>query len=257
MWGFLFWRLLLHSSFAAALPDIFVLAAVITLGLLMIRNVTQELANRIELEEVSEKLHVLNISLESKVATRTKELARSQEHIEQVVEHLPVGLIEVEANGKVLRINDVAQEFFAVTENEVIGTGFMGHPPLERILTGHLLPGLFDARTEIPQPRDLEVAVATLSLPSSEGFIIIIRDVTEKRALEHAKNDFVATAAHQLRTPLAAIKWTFELLKMEESFTTKQKDALERGVKNITEMERVEEELMGIARKDAGEETKK
>ena len=38
-----------------------------------------------------------------------------------------------------------------------------------------------------------------------EGTVYAFRDLTEERALEEIKADFVATVSHELRTPLAAI----------------------------------------------------
>jgi len=38
-----------------------------------------------------------------------------------------------------------------------------------------------------------------------EGRVLVLRDATEAQALERARSDFVATAAHELRTPIAAI----------------------------------------------------
>jgi PAS domain S-box-containing protein len=247
MWGFLFLRVLLHTSIQSAIPDISILVAVIALGLYLIRNVTQELATKIKLEEVTSELHAANESLESKVQVRTKELDRSKVHIEQVVEHLPVGLIETEASGKIVRINDVAEDLFGIAKAAAIGTMIASYETLAKTLGARLEAGSYDTHITMPHERDLEVAVASVTLEHGEGFIIIIRDVTEKRTLERSRNDFVATAAHQLRTPLAAIKWTFELL-VTEQLNDAQKKVIAEGAAGIKEIEHIDEGLMKIAR---------
>ena len=46
-----------------------------------------------------------------------------------------------------------------------------------------------------------------------EGTVYAFRDLTEERALEEIKADFVATVSHELRTPLAAIYGSAQTLR--------------------------------------------
>lgn len=44
------------------------------------------------------------------------------------------------------------------------------------------------------------------------GAIIVFRDMTKEHDLNQAKDEFLSIAAHQLRTPLGAMRWNIELL---------------------------------------------
>jgi signal transduction histidine kinase len=44
------------------------------------------------------------------------------------------------------------------------------------------------------------------------NYIFIIKDVTLENKLERLKSDFVTVAAHQLRTPLSAVKWAIKMM---------------------------------------------
>lgn len=245
MWGFMFLRILMQPSLAAATPDIIILVAFIVAGLLLIRNVTKELEARIELEEVSEELRKLNNTLGEKVKERTYELARAQEHVEHMVERLPVGLVEINDRDEIVRMNNVAARLLRVPQEKSLGKQVRSYKRLCTLIGDNLTPGVHEVQLDASPTakRDIEVMIAPLLLEDSSGHVIITRDVTERRALERAKNEFIATAAHQLRTPLSAIKWTFELLK-GGSLEKQQKEVLARGEQGIVNLEQIAEALM-------------
>lgn len=243
IWGFIFLRILFQPSLSEAMPDIFILVAVVVLGLFLIRNVTQELETRIELEKVSEKLRVLNQSLEDKVKERTLDLERSRRHIEQMVDHMPVGIIETDDRQNIVRINDTAETLLELAKENVENTNITEHAVITDMIGTNLTNKAFETQITKPKTRDVEVVIAPLALERSEGYVIVLRDVTERRQLERAKSEFIATAAHQLRTPLSAIKWTFELLE-NEGLKKQFQDTLARGKQGVTNLERIAEALM-------------
>jgi two-component system phosphate regulon sensor histidine kinase PhoR len=49
-----------------------------------------------------------------------------------------------------------------------------------------------------------------------EGAVVVFRDVTESMKLDQAKDDFLAVAAHELRSPLAAVRAYTDLLLRRE-----------------------------------------
>lgn len=66
--------------------------------------------------------------------------------------------------------------------------------------------------------------------------------------LEKAKADFVSVTTHQLRTPLAGIKWTFEMLlkgQVGES-NPNQREILEKGYASTERMIRMVNEILSI-----------
>ena len=251
IWAFMFLRVLLHPTLQSAYVDIAILLAFIAVGLLLIRNVTREFAVRLRLEEVSSELKQLNGSLENKVASRTRELSQSRAHTEAVVEHLPVGLVEVNRHGTIVRINKIASGLFGVQSTVVVNTPLLASKPLSQVFKHQLTPGVFDAAIVSPGKREVEVTVAPLVLEEGEGYVAIVHDVTDAKALERAKGEFVSTAAHQLRTPLAALKWVFNLLQ-GDTLTKEQHEVVERGASGVANMERITEGLLMSVRTSEG-----
>ena len=52
--------------------------------------------------------------------------------------------------------------------------------------------------------------------PFEGGRVVVLRDVSDDQRLERLRSDFVATAAHELRTPLAAVYGAVRTLRRED-----------------------------------------
>lgn len=70
-----------------------------------------------------------------------------------------------------------------------------------------------------------------------QNIIIVFRDITEEKALDEARTNFISLASHQLRTPLTAVKWYTELL-------------MDKGMGTLTELQTkfAQQILMGANR---------
>ncbi len=68
------------------------------------------------------------------------------------------------------------------------------------------------------------------------------------KQLEEAKTKFVSVTTHQLRTPLAAIKWTFNLLSGEGlgPLNSEQKEFVKKGADSAERMIKIVNELLNI-----------
>jgi signal transduction histidine kinase len=74
---------------------------------------------------------------------------------------------------------------------------------------------------------------------------IFIERAERDRAIEQSKAEFISIAAHQLRTPLAGIRWTFSILEGAKSgLTPEQKELVKKGSERTKDVvERVNEML--------------
>lgn len=66
--------------------------------------------------------------------------------------------------------------------------------------------------------------------------------------LEEAKSKFVSVTAHQLRTPLSAIKWTFEMVTSGQlgPVNAEQKEFLDKGFDSVQRMIRIINDLLHV-----------
>ena len=100
--------------------------------------------------------------------------------------------------------------------------------------------------------RILAVTAARLGDDASSGIVWTVRDVTERARLERAKSDFVATASHELRSPLTSIKGFVELLEHNpDSMSVRQLEFLDIIQRSTDRLVELVNDLLDVARLEA------
>jgi PAS domain S-box-containing protein len=84
------------------------------------------------------------------------------------------------------------------------------------------------------------------------GIFVLMRDVGKELAVEQAKNEFISVTSHQMRTPLATMRWHIERLLRPGAPPTPEvlRDYLERIERNNKRMIRLAEALLDVSRID-------
>jgi CheY-like chemotaxis protein len=79
-----------------------------------------------------------------------------------------------------------------------------------------------------------------------------VRDVSERARLEQLKSEFVATASHELRSPLTSIKGFVELLAASKGLDTRQREFLDIVLVSTNRLVDLVNDLLDVARVEAG-----
>jgi signal transduction histidine kinase len=75
----------------------------------------------------------------------------------------------------------------------------------------------------------VSLVISPVTVPGSDkitGTVAVLRDISEERAAEHQRADFISTASHEMRTPVAAIEGYLALALNEKVSTV---DSRARG----------------------------
>lgn len=98
----------------------------------------------------------------------------------------------------------------------------------------------------------MEVAFTGAALDNRHLLVASVRDITERRAIERLKNEFVSTVSHELRTPLTSISGALALIAKGTAGAVSDKamglvtiarsncDRLVRLINDILDLERIE-----------------
>jgi signal transduction histidine kinase/CheY-like chemotaxis protein len=99
--------------------------------------------------------------------------------------------------------------------------------------------------------RTLAVTAAPLG-SESDGVVWTVRDISERARLEKAKTEFVATASHELRSPLTSIKGFVELLaRSRENMSERQREFVDIILKSTDRLVDLVNDLLDVARIEA------
>ncbi|MGH9038279.1 MAG: PAS domain-containing sensor histidine kinase [Acidimicrobiia bacterium] len=154
-------------------------------------------------------------------------LRKSEEKFRSFVESAPDAIVIIDAAGRITLVNAQTEKLFGFSRRELLGR------PVEQ-----LLPDRFRAAHVVhrgayrsdPRPRpmgagvelygrrrdgtEFPVDISLSPLQTAEGVLLAasIRNVTERKRLEAARDEFIHNAAHELRTPLATLAGLGELL---------------------------------------------
>ena len=142
----------------------------------------------------------------ARLYSEAERLSRAARALEAVGD----GVVLVDREGVIRLWNAAATTITGVPEADVLGR------PIEDVVQGwHDISPLIPVASKPGEPVRAETVpvefggrelwISGSGVGFEEGTVYAFRDLTEERALEELRAEFVATVSHELRTPLAAI----------------------------------------------------
>jgi PAS domain S-box-containing protein len=178
---------------------------------------------------------------------------------EKIFDNLKDGLIVFDRENKVSLINTPAKEIFGIGEN-FLGKSieeFANFPKIQNLffLLGKEIKEVFRREIELGENLILEVtSIPIFEEGKKTGSIVVLHDITREKTIERLKSEFVSVSAHQLRTPLASIKWSLEtLLKERVGKLNEDQERIVKKAFNSTErMLTIVNDLLNVVRIEEG-----
>ena len=185
--------------------------------------------------------HELAVALGS--ARLREALDRERQDLGAIVDGATDGIVQVDGEGRVVRLNPAATALLGLDPDEAFGRSCAdvlgceiagGHGraacPLDRVRAGGGPIAYEESAVRGPGGTPIRVAGSFAATAGSDGAraTAILRDISAVRALEELREGFVATVSHELRTPLALIRGYAETLLHLELDAAQQRSYVER-----------------------------
>ncbi len=206
-----------------------------------------------------------------RVAARSDERARRlASEMDDILSGLGSGLLVVDGEGRVVRLNPAAGDLLGVPHADAPGrllaeVGAEGLGPFRRIVQGVVDGGPPVHRNEVTirtaDGRELPLGVTVTPLPGEDrrapGAVAVFRDLTEvhrlRRRMREADRmatigELSAGIAHEIRNPLGSIRGCAELLASESSVTGQERELLELILRESERVNRLMDDFLSFAR---------
>jgi signal transduction histidine kinase/ActR/RegA family two-component response regulator/HAMP domain-containing protein len=182
-----------------------------------------------ELRALAGSFNVMAADLER----ATKRIESERARLDTTIRSLTDGLLVVGTDGTIEHANERAR--YLLPDPSVL-------PPAQDALGGEV--------TLEHNGRTLVLTAAQLA--GDAGMAWTVRDATERTRLERLKSEFVATASHELRSPLTSIKGFIELLAADASLSERQQEFVDIVAVSTNRLVDLVNDLLDVARVEAG-----
>lgn len=198
-------------------------------------EVTLPISSAAEMNQLTRRFGIMAEALRQHQATNIDELLAGQQRLQAVLDSIDDGLLMIDRQGRLEHLNPVAQRQLGWDEDR-LGQGLgeaLQRPELDEQLYLTLRGGSLEhAPEDLAVEVDGESRLLTYSLtPVSHtkghilGAVMVLHDVTEQRAFERVRSEFVLRASHELRTPVTGMHMAFGLLQERVHFAADSREA--------------------------------
>lgn len=227
-----------------------------------------EVASADELGELASAFNKLAKDLTEFRRTNIGEVVQAKNTLEATLEALPDAVVLLDADARILSMNEAALEICAAAGVPAPAT--LGDLRLEGLDPDRLWNALED-RPHSGRVADLSrtihvcregasrrllprlVPVPGLT-PQRGGAILLLYDVTDLARLDEMRSEVVAVASHELQTPLTTLRMT--LLMLQEAaagLPTRERELVATSLIGVEQLAETVHEFLDLTRIEAGE----
>lgn len=201
-------------------------------------------------------------------------LLQEKTRTESIISNLETGIIEYDSDFRITLVNPRTEAMLRIPKEQMIGMTVKSdditlHPELrplievfypaiaekvKRIQNGEKSAHIIELKVR----EELDMQVTTIPIFDATNntfrYLKVLRDVSRENAIAHSKSEFISVAAHQLRTPLSAIKWVFRMVLDEDAgpISKEQRDFLQKGYDSNERIIKLVGDMLDVARIEEG-----
>lgn len=213
------------------------------------------------------------VSLElQKVSQLSGMLRSNKQQSEILIESIRDGIVMFDTSGKITLINPAAALMTQWPVTEAVGvdvqlvikltneddSDFEGENPFDRVFADkqHTNQTLILVGRE-GSKQVISLSVSPVILPNETvplGAVAVMRDISEERAAEKQRAEFISTASHEMRTPVAAIEGYLALALSDKVSTidSRARSYLEKAHSSTQHLGKLFQDLLTSSKAEDG-----
>lgn len=221
---------------------------------------------------------ILDRTVDKKTAELARQVIETREQIakdEALLASIGDGVIATNEKAQIIIANASAQEMLLSGESEIVGQDAYvvlrayndkneeltsSQHPIRRVIeTKKKVSISVSDAIQFARKDQSRIAVSITATPVTFnermiGVVIVFRDATREREIDRMKTEFISLASHQLRTPLAAIRWYTSMLLVGDvgALSPQQKEFVEKVNASNDRMVNLVTALLNISRMESG-----
>ncbi len=199
------------------------------------------------------------------------ELSAVSGQSEIVIAAIADGVVSINGKGEVQLINPAAQKMIGWGKADALGLSYKSvlklldsrdqppndnNDPIQQALTSNLETSTdtFSIATADSGKKFLASITASPVGSAGSGLIIVFRDITKERAEEREMAEFISTASHEMRTPVASIEGYLGLALNPATATIddKARDFITKAHESAQHLGRLFQDLLDVSKADDG-----
>lgn len=187
-----------------------------------------------EFGELAQSFNIMAEKLDEFAGTNLSKLLMEKKRIETLINNMHDPVIGLDGKQHIIFANEVASKIIGLPKHEMLNKSLLElalHNDLLRMLAFSASAPLVGSKKSDPikiyangRESFFEKEVININIiPTGEneemniGYVILLRNITPFRELDLAKTNFIATVSHELKTPIAAIKLSLQLLNNDST----------------------------------------
>lgn len=222
-----------------------------------------------EFEEVSKNFNRMAKRLADYNSSTLAEIKAAKNYMETIINSVKEPIIGLDNAMTILFINDEALSILNLQREEVLLKPAQ-EIALRNDLLRRLLRGLQDAFDEKSTSKNEPLKIYADNKESyfqmrcmktgregssqKEGYVILLKNITEFKELDSAKTTFISTISHELKTPISAILMSLQLLEdcRVGSLNEEQKELAQSIQDNSDRLLSITSELLNMTQVESG-----
>lgn len=222
-----------------------------------------------EFEEVSKNFNRMAKRLDDYNSSTLAEIKAAKNYMETIINSVKEPIIGLDNAMTILFINDEALSILNLQREEVLLKPAQ-EIALRNDLLRRLLRGLQDAFDEKSTSKNEPLKIYADNKESyfqmrcmktgregssqKEGYVILLKNITEFKELDSAKTTFISTISHELKTPISAILMSLQLLEdcRVGSLNEEQKELAQSIQDNSDRLLSITSELLNMTQVESG-----